>query len=305
MAEVRIDGDDAEAHRWSRSEQAHREHEREEGRGHLLVAEGHAEPLPDQGKREQQADKRQRAPFLGVERSRRLSPTAADEQQALGRARRVVSCVWAVSISSVPVVLNDRCRVGLKVLDGSAWTSGTAACTSARRPMAPSTHPAVRERSRLSARLSRISAAVTRSSPFSTSVRNTNVIAVAPIPTVRNATRGELSATNAPPSDSPSASDSAPIDSTALIRRPCSAGGVSRWTRLITRGPLDAVADPADDGRDAGELERARGGEADVGEAHRERAGGQHRAQPALRRAREDEAADHHAHAPQRRAAGR
>ncbi len=50
------------------------------------------------------------------------------------RARKVVCFVWAVSISSVPVVLNDRCRVGLKVLQSREWTLPESACMRGASP---------------------------------------------------------------------------------------------------------------------------------------------------------------------------
>ena len=90
--------------------------------------------------------------------------------------------------------------------------------------------------------------------------------AAAPMPTTRNAVRGELSVTSAPPSARPIAGHSAPSDSTAPITRPC---------RAVRREPLHGADQRTPTGcrcrrrrraRDAGKRERGREREAEVGE---------------------------------------
>ena len=121
---------------------------------------------------------------------------------------------------------------------------------------------------------------------------------MAATPDTSIATRGELSAASAPPSAKPIAGQSAPIDSTAPIRRPCSAFGVSCCTRADQRRPLHAVADAAHQRRRAGHRERRREREAEVGERRRATCPRRASARAAGARRGRTRRAEHHADAP-------
>ena len=117
------------------------------------------------------------------------------------------------------------------------------------------------------------------SRPVSIRRRNPAVAAAAPSPSTRNATRGELSATSAPPSGRPIARhsggqrfDGAHQPAVQVLRG-------QALDEADQRRPLQAVADPAHERGDARERQRRREREADKGDSEREDAGAEHQPQ--------------------------